>query len=307
MLKSLYLNLNQSFNSYPRVYIMILIIAITYVYLQTQQIKENFCIFGCGGSKSKTEVDIDNTIMNTVTSEYFSKQLQQHQASAAAVNAIKIKGIKGDVTITDSSFKAYANVSLDSWQKMQTDQQVKALIQTVLKQSMKASTKAESSTLGGLLGQATKTTSDLTLKNQLINDTVNKFTVEQINQCIASAFAKNVIQIDDVEGNVTINGLDMNATADTAAKCLGDQIVKQATQVANDTLGIENTNVTTTSTQKSLLDSIFGNLFGNLGSLALYGIIAAVAIFVILLIIFILYLTLGRSSKKVQIETYPPQ
>jgi copper chaperone CopZ len=267
--------------------LLVALLSLAVVVLQRDQQKlvENLCIVGCGGG-SKTRVDIDVEVANRVLNEFFSSQIQSNAVSAAITQEVKIKGVGGDVSISGLKLRALAEVNLESWQKMQNTAEIQDKVKAALAQSVDATTQTETSGILGALtnlfgGKTSKTNLELT--QTIVNETTNRVNVEQINECLASAYIAQKLEVEDVAGGVSLEAVELDATAKAAASCVGDMLVKQVTDTVRDLAIATDADIDTTLVEKGILES----LFGGLSDVAAYGIIAAVIVVVIVILVLI--------------------
>lgn len=279
-------------NKNIKTYAIILAALLLVIVLQRdeQKLVENLCIIGCGGG-SKTRVDIDTEVVNRVLNEFFSSQIKNDKVSAAITQNVTVKGGKEKVTITGLKLRALAQVNLDSWQKMQNSAEIQDKVKTALTQSIDAKTRTET---GGILGAITdflggkKSKTDVELSQSIVNETTNRVTVEQINECLASAYIAQELNVE-AEGEIEIKAVEMDATAEAAAKCVGDMIVRQVSDTVRDLAIATDTDIETSLKEKGILES----LFGGLSDIAVYGIIGAVIVTVLVILVLIVMYASG--------------
>lgn len=281
-------------NKHVRTYAILLAALLLVIVLQRdeQKLVEGLCIIGCSGG-SKTRVDIDVEVVNRVLNEFFSRQIKSDKVSAAITQEVRVRGGKEKVTISGLKLRALAEVNLDSWQKMQNTTEIQDKVRAALSQSVDAKTRTET---GGILGAITdflggkRSKTNVELTQTIINETTNRVTVEQINECLASVYIAQKLDVE-AEGEIKIEAVEMDATAKAAAECVGDMIVRQVSDTVRDLAIDTGTDIETTLKEKGILESIFGNL----GNLAVYGIIGAVVIVVLIVLVIIIYFASRRT------------
>lgn len=225
--------------------------------------KEGICVFGCG-SKSKTKVTINNTVINEFVRDISVKQMTEHGAAISADQIISIKDVKGDVIVKDVKMKIVAETALQSVSKKMKSDEVKKRMKTMLTQAVSVENAAESG-FGSVLSGGAKAETDLEATNEVINKSMTKLTDEQIDKCFASVSTSQALEIEGVGGSVLIDHFDMETTAKATANCFTEQIIKNIEDVGAETK-LDQDITTKTSAKvgglEDLLDSIFGGLTG---------------------------------------------
>lgn len=270
--------------------VVIAFVAMMFMLHMQQHRQEQFLggVFG-GGSKSKTKIDIDNEIINKTLNETFSKQVQSDEVSAAIVQEVRVKAAN-DVTLGAINMDALVEVDLDSWQKTENAQELKESLSVALDNAIKAETSTKNEGIGGIVSGifgGGKVKNDVEVKNTVVNETINRISIEQINKCIASGYVNQKIIVESTDGGVEMDAVDFNAVVRAAAKCVSDVITEVVTDVARDISEETGTEVTTKIEDKGLLGGIFGGLFDT-GNLLWYGLLGVAALIVLIIIIVVI-------------------
>lgn len=257
------------------------------------------CILGMGDCEQRTETrtDVLNESINTTIKNNMTKQMQKNVATAQQVNAIKI--ITGeDLHMSDINLKIFSTISLDSLQKIANEQELKAMLEQAANNAIDKEVIAEK---GFLSGQ--QYTGDIqNIKNIVKNHMEQNTTVEQVNQCIASAYNQNVITAE-VGGNATLQAINMEIVSNVAAKCIAEQASKDITENVALQTAINNLNSKIAADASGPLDVItdsigaFGNIFTSVA-----GVIIIIAILALVgFLIFFLWPNRGVSPSPQQV------
>jgi len=240
-----------------------------------------------GASESKSNVEITNELITNSMNNMFVSQLQSHRISAAVIQTLKVKA-KGDINIGTINMTSLVNVKLDSWQKMQNKTEIQRIVEQALQQQSEAQAQAEQSflTVGNSNAEVNQN-----IRNSAINSTVNNIDVKQVNECLASAYTKQSIDLESTNGNVTITAIDMNATAKVAAKCVADTVQQIYTSQLERYTNEQSGQASSTSVNKGIFESLgelVGQVISALGSIitgpmrfVMYGIVALIILSIV--------------------------
>jgi hypothetical protein len=252
---------------------------------QRNQIKEHLSIFG--SSKSRTKVNIENEVINKFIRDVSVKQMSKHASATSAQQKISIRGVGGDVVVTDTKMVIDADAALQSVAKTMKSDETKKRMRTMLDQAISVENAAESG-FGSILSGASKSEVDIEAKNRVVNDTMTKLTDEQLDECIATASTTQDLIIEDVGGSVVVQGFEMEATAKAQADCLSDKIIKNIEDIGVESglsQDVDSENISKAGGLEDVFAAI-GDIFtGPLLYLLIAGIVGAVLITIILIVL----------------------
>lgn len=235
------------------------------------------CILGMGDCEQRTETrtDVLNAAVNKTVKNNMTKQMQKNAATSQQVNAIELIA-KGDIDISGVKQKIYSTISLDSLQKITSAQELKAMLSQAADTAIEKEIKAEK----GFMGGAQYTGDIQNIKNIVSNTMTQNTSVEQVNECIAGAYNKNVITAES-GGNITLQAVDQEIVSDVAANCIAEQSTKDITENVALQEAINDLNAKIAAESKGPLD-VFGDIIEKIGIMlgSVGGIIFAIALIV---------------------------
>jgi hypothetical protein len=207
---------------------------------------------GGGGSKAQSTIKQLNAIaMNVV-----NKNVQSCIGTAMQSQLIKVRGVTGDVRISGIKQRQGATVNMKCvfTTENQTD------IQNEISQHIANFVSAKG---GDITGGATNTSQYMNIKN-IFNTSIHN---ETVSKQVASTLQTQTLSAEDIDGSLIIGDIDQQQTAN---------IIAEAIVNSSQYSGVLNNIATQLDAQTDTEGGgIFTSMFGMIGSLIMYGAIAA--------------------------------
>lgn len=222
-----------------------------------------------GGTSSKSTIKQ----LNDIAMDVVNKNVQSCVGAAMQSQLIKIKGTKGDVSITGGKLRQGATVNMKCVFSTETQNKM----QSQIAQEMSNFVKAKGGDItGGIKGTNTDQSMDIEniFKTSIHNETVSKQ--------VASTLQEQTISVEDTDGSVVIADFDLEQTASIVAEA----IVKssQYSGVINNIAS--KLDAKAESEGGGIFSAIFG-MFGGMGQMFMYGAALAVIIAVLVGLFFV--------------------
>jgi len=198
-----------------------------------------FCFLGVMGDcapEATATVKLQNVASNNVIAHALMENLTEHQAGGHFIQRITARSTSGNILIEDVNMKNYVEITLDSWQRLQTDAEMKAVMSNAVDNIVKSSLDAVS----GFMSQGSRASFEADLSTTVKNVVNSDVTMRTVNSCLASAYVEQVVDAVSTTGNVTVRGIHMENASFVAAGCITDVIAKvssesnQVNKVVND-------------------------------------------------------------------------
>ena len=172
-----------------------------------------------GNTSTKITTESLTNVINEEITNHNVKQLQSHKARSE--NIQRVIGIteNGNVIIRNVNLAMIVNISLDSYQKTLNKSDLKSIIENSV-DKYKDNLVSQS---GVPLSRSQNEVVNKH-KTNITNTVVNNISVEQINDCLVTAYNLQKIKAETKNGNITIENIDMSIVSNVSAKCVTNLI-----------------------------------------------------------------------------------
>ena len=171
------------------------------------------------GASSKSTSEVVNEIIANVTVENIKSAANNIQQT----QELKIKKVRGDVNISDIDFSQYATIDTQAIQNSENMTDLKNEMYMELMNQAEAKSSGLLSAVGG-----SKSKTETYVKNAIDNN-IKQSTVQD---CVSSIMQKQSLELEDIEGNVTIQAVKLDQMASSSLQCL--QSSKDVVALSNE-------------------------------------------------------------------------